>query len=189
MPTVTKSWSFASGTDGWTGMTWANSALAASGSITPPTGEQITADSLAKSATGTSWLTLGVPANATAVTGVRVSGGSRKRITCSNVSQWYGDFYVVNAANTSVIDPAGSVGSMWLPLGTDTDFVSAAGGSNQAVLAAYQDPSTVVRLLFDFSIESHVGPTTTTYSVQYRDFAITITYTVPYNFPALLIAP
>ena len=190
MPTVTKTWALTSSAEGWTGITWSannGGALQVTGSITPPTAEQPDVDFPAASPAGTTWLDLGVPANALAVTGVQM-GADRKRTAYTQVQQWSAIFNIVNVANTTILPPLTSLAELWMPVGSDSVYVGS-GGTTQSVLASYQAPSTVVRLLFDFDITPHLGPTTTTYGCAFRNFQLTITYTVAYSFPALTLAP
>ena len=192
MPNVTRTWTFAVSVEGWTGgFTWNGTGLEASGSIHPPTGEDITADYLQRSPAGTTWRDLGVPDIALAVTNVQITGGSHKRIAESGVQAWAADLFMVNAANTVIIDSINPLGYIDLPIGTDSTYISAYGGGSQAILAPYQSPTTVVSLVFGFSVTSPVGPSSCTYDCAFNNFQLTMTYTVPYtaNFPALTLAP
>jgi hypothetical protein len=192
MPTVTKTWTFASSIEGWTGSSWGWNVDGIESNDSFGSYDQITNEYPLISPAAT-WRDWGVPTNATAVTGIDILHGSRKRVSYGNLQEWGAGFQIFTAGSwpTSPVSVTGSpfqFGAISLPhIGYDSAYVDA-GAGGLPIGAAYQSPTTSVQLYFQLEVTNKVTKTVA-WDVFFNNFTIELTYTIPYTFPALTVAP
>ena len=179
MATVTKTWSWTGGIDGW-----ADRALSGNQTFAYDSANAIKVTSTKKnitndtedgwSSTGENWETWGVPAGATVIK-VQVSAWKKKVVSCTNATFHQCKMRVLSGTTNVCASDLIDTGTGW-SMSADSAFVAGTAGSTIDVTAGYRASNTSVRMAIEHIIS--VGGTATNLDVRWDDVSLTITYTV-----------
>lgn len=183
MPTVTKTFTFASGTEGLldlgiSGVTFAHVAGDGnpSGSIQFTQATKLVTQSEigARNTTGETWETWGVPAGST-VTSVQITAWQERLAANTKLSSHSVQMQVMGSDSASAL--AGDLINTSLGTTTDATWQAGAAGSSQAVNTNRQASTTDVRLYITYSVTTSGGGGSANVDQRFDQIELTITYT------------
>lgn len=193
MPSVTKTWTFASGAEGLADA--GNSAVtfaAQAGDGNPADSVKFTQGTKSvthtefarRATTGETWETWGVPAGAT-VTDVQVTAWSERLVSNTKLSSHSIKARIIDSGGASV-HAAGDLLDVALGTTTDASWQAGAAGTQRAVDSAKQASTTDVRLELEYGVTTSGGGGSANVDQRFDQIELTITYSENTNRRAIL---
>jgi hypothetical protein len=185
MPTVVKTWAFASDAEGLTDAGVSAVAFAhlttdgnPSGCVrfTQATKAVTQSERALRASTGETWESWGVPAGAT-VTGVQVTAWQEKLAANTKLSSHSISARVIGSGGASVHSAGDLLAAVALGTTTDATWQAGAAGTARAVDSGAQASGTDVRLELEYSVVTSGGGGSASVDQRFDQIQLTITYT------------